>query len=318
MRISVLGAAGFVGRHLVRELSGRGHRVDGFDLVPTAGPDPLVLPLDVTAPFALPGGTEAVVYLCQHPGYRDFPRGVGQLFAVNTGGAIRTAEAAVEAGARALLFASTGNVYRPSFAHLDEDAPLRRDDPYALSKVAAEEALALFEPRLAVVRMRLFGIFGPGQRRLLASTLLERLQSGAEITLEPKPGEDDTTEGMRISFCFVADCVRRIADLAERAVSGQDTPRALNLSGLEALGIRAFATAMAEVLGVEPRFRVLPTRRAFDLIADPLLSIRTLGPHSTALREALAAMVREAVPASGSGTGSGTVRGHGGTAGPGP
>ena len=115
-------------------------------------------------PAAVVAGTDAVYYLAQFPHYRSFPRGAGDLYSVNVAGALRAAEAARDAGARFFCYASTGSVYRPAFGPLREDHPVRRDLPYALSKVAAEEALALFGGPMRCLCTRLFGVFGPGQR----------------------------------------------------------------------------------------------------------------------------------------------------------
>ncbi len=91
---------------------------------------------------------------------------------VNVHSAVAIAEHARRAGAKRFVYASTGNVYAAGFAPFSEAAPVRRDDWYALSKVHAEEALALFRPQLDVVIARLFGVYGPGQKGRLVPNLL--------------------------------------------------------------------------------------------------------------------------------------------------
>ena len=169
MKAAIIRAAGFLGRALCRRLQQEGWEVLAFDL--SAPPDGLpdgvrFAVVDILRdPLPLPQGIEAVFYLAQSPRYRDFPQGADHLFGVNAYGAIKAAAAARNAGAGVLCYASTGNVYQPSLAPLAESSPCARDDPYALSKLAAEEALRLFRPRLATIAVRLFGLFGPGRRR---------------------------------------------------------------------------------------------------------------------------------------------------------
>ena len=187
MKAAIIGTAGFLGRALCRRLQQEGWEVLAFDL--SAPPDGLpdgvrFAVVDILRdPLPLPQGIEAVFYLAQSPRYRDFPQGADHLFGVNAYGAIKAAAAARDAGAGVLCYASTGNVYQPSLAPLAESCPVRRDDPYALSKLAAEEALRLFRPRLATIAVRLFGLFGPGQEKMLPATLLQKIRGGEAIAL---------------------------------------------------------------------------------------------------------------------------------------
>ena len=57
----------------------------------------------------------SVFYLAQSPFYNDPADHEDHLFGVNTTGAVKAAEAARKAAARFFCYASTGNVYQPSF-----------------------------------------------------------------------------------------------------------------------------------------------------------------------------------------------------------
>jgi nucleoside-diphosphate-sugar epimerase len=149
-----------------------------------------------------------------------------------------------------------------------ETAPLRRDDPYAMSKVAAEECLRLFAKRLRVLSVRLFGLFGPGQQKMLPVVLKNRMQASEPITLEPSPGDTGEPEGMQISFTHIADVSRLLRQLAEKALAGQELPPSINLAADEAVSIRRFAETLGKVLGIEPRFVPAANPRACNLIAD--------------------------------------------------
>jgi UDP-glucose 4-epimerase len=289
MKAAIIGAAGFLGRALASHLRQKGWQVHRYDVVrPPDGTGLHFEILDVLhQPSVFPEGTQAVFYLAQSARYREFPEGADHLFGVNTYGPVRAAGAAVAAGAAFFCFTSTGNVYRPSLEPLREDHPLRRDDPYALSKVAAEEILRLFSGTMRVCSARLFGLFGPGQEKMLPVTLLECIRTGREIFLEPAPGDTGDPGGLEVSFSYVEDTARILGLLAETALEGREVPAAVNVAGPEPVSVRRFAGAIARRLGIEPRFSCAPTVRGLNLIADIGLLRSLLAPEFTSFDEAI-------------------------------
>lgn len=288
----VIGASGFIGQHLGSALVGRGRCV-GYDLAESASRDFEIRPCNIARESVeFPGNTDAVFYLAQFPGYRAFPTGGGDLWAVNVAGALRAIEAARTVGARAFIYASTGTVYAPDFEPLKETCPVRRDDPYALSKVAAEEALALVDaPPICCVR--LFGVFGPGQKTMLVPALASRIRDGRAVTLEAHPHDPDDRDGLRISLTDVSDVCRGMIALAERMIAGSDTPRILNLAAREAVSIRHAAEAIGRVVGVQPHFEPAGHSRTGDYIADTTLMQQILKFETTPFD---AAIVRALAP----------------------
>jgi len=295
MRAAIIGANGFLGRALSRCLLQSGWEVLGYDVAPPVG-QAGVLPcekLDVLCDeISFPRGTDAVYYLAQSPRYHEFPEAADHLFGVNTLGAIKAAQAALSAGVRAMCYASSGNVYAPSFGALAEASPLTRDEPYALSKLAAEEALRLFNPGLSVVAVRLFGLFGPGQTRMLPPRLLARILAREEISLEPPPGDGGRIEGLTVSFTFVDDAASILQRLARRALAGTALPPAINVAGPEPISIRRFAEELGRAVGIEPRLALAEEPRRGDLIADVSLLQSLVHPQYTPFAEAVAEMCK--------------------------
>jgi nucleoside-diphosphate-sugar epimerase len=291
MKAAIIGAAGFLGSALSNCLLDGGWEVFGYDLAaPDRSPSGLQFQtFDVLYDdLVLPPEADVVYYLAQSPRYREFPRAADHLFGVNTYGAIRAAQTASAAGIRLFCYTSTGNVYAPSLAPLAEDHRVRRDDPYGLSKLAAEEALALFAGRMPVLCPRLFGLFGPGQKRMLPANLLARIRSGQKIVLEPVPGENSNAEGLCVSFTYVADAARLLEQLARLALAGKSLPQVLNVAGPESISIRRFSVELGRVVGIEPRFVHAPTPRMHNLIADIRLLGTLLTPRWTPYSEAMA------------------------------
>lgn len=301
MNALVMGAAGFIGRNLGTRLQGEGHGVIGMDLGSTlesaraTGALPFdTLDCDVRSE-ELPdvGSLDAVFYLAQSPHYREFPAGTADLFLVNVVGALRSARAAAAAGARFFCYASSGNVYAPSFSPFMETDPVRRDQPYALSKIAGEEGVALFSGAMAVLRVRFFGVFGPTQRGMLVPIVARRVHEGEPVEIEPHPRDRSDQSGLRASLCYVDDVSACLVWLAEQALSDAALPPVLNVAGPEAVSVRQLACEVARQAGVVPQFRAVSRPREGDLIADISSLRQLLQPRFTPLPEALAKTVAE-------------------------
>jgi UDP-glucose 4-epimerase len=284
MKVLVVGAQGFVGARLVEHLGAAGHAVvavssrDGTGLDAKTGL--------VTPSFHVPPGTGAVIYLAASRWKQGGT--VSNLFAVNVLSAITAAELARRAGAERFVYASSGSVYEPGFEPAKESSPLRRDDWYALSKLHAEEALALCRGAMDVSIARLFGVYGPGQRDRLVANVIECVRHGRAIVLHPRAGEEGPTDGLRVSLGYVDDVVTVLARL-----STEGGPDVLNVAGREVVSLREVAEAIGTRLGVAPVFETSPTPREFDLIADIDRLRRTLAPSLTAFEVGLARTVAE-------------------------
>ncbi len=271
MRIAVYGSGGFVGTRLCARLRSSGHEVSGVD--PRQGAEELSDP---------PPGVDAVVFLAQSPHYRNVPAMAWHVFQTNSVLALRVATRAAEQGARRFVYASTGSVYAPSFGMLREDSPFRRDDFYALSKVHAEESLALLRARIEIVVVRPFGIYGPHQQGMLVANLLSSVREGKPITLEPHPDDPSDADGRRLSLCYVDDASEIFATLAERG-----GPPVLNLAGPEAISIADLSHRLGSLVGREPNLVRGNKARPGDLIADGSLLARSVSPVFTPLATGL-------------------------------
>jgi nucleoside-diphosphate-sugar epimerase len=256
-------------------------RAGGID--PATG----LLPRD----FTVPRDVRSVYYLAQSPALKGEPPRYEHLLAVNVVSALHAARAAREAGVRQFFYASTGNVYAPSFVPLRESDPVRRDNWYSLAKVQAEEALLLLGHGLEVTSLRLFGLYGPGQSGRLVPNLAEAVRARRAVTIEPNPHDAQDDGGLRLSLCHVRDAAAVLASLTECEV-----PRFLNVASGEACSVRAIACAIGEALGVAPAFETSPRPRAFDLIADTAVLERLLAPRFARFRDGVPELLG-AVPA---------------------
>lgn len=270
MKVAVIGAKGYVGRHLCAKLGEQGNSVlrysagEGNGISGTTGLFP--------EGFAFPPELDAVYFLAQSPHYRKMPEHSAHLLSVNCVAAVQAAEAARCAGARRLVYASTGNVYAPSFNALPEDAPLRRDNWYSLSKVMAEDALALYQQDLDVSFARIFGVYGPEQEDKLVPTIIHKVRDELELFVDRNPNDHSDMGGLRVSLIYVDDLIDALVGMLDKAHNGP-----VNLAGDEAVSIRWLAEEGARLLGKSPRISVGERYRELDLVADTTVYHHLLG-----------------------------------------
>lgn len=271
MKVAIIGAGGYIGSHLSSFLSASGCVVHDFGSSHNPCFDAAtgcLLP-----GFTLPEGLDVVIYLSQSPFYRQTPAMAWHLLNVNVVSAVRIAELARKAGVGRMLYASTGNVYAPTFLPCGETAPLWRDDWYALSKVQAEEALRLFLNDLKLTVVRLFGVYGPGQCGKLVPSLITKVCNGEKVLIESNPDQPDDHDGIRISLTYIDDVVQCLYKLLT-----VDSPLVVNLANAEAVSIRQIVESIATYCGKSPEIAVSKEFRKGNLIADTRL-LASVAPH---------------------------------------
>lgn len=178
MRVLIVGATGFVGRHLVRECVSRDDEVWGTfrpDEAPPAGDAVRWLPLDLldgasVVAALVAARPEGIVHLAGQASLTEAARDPVGTFRVNAEGTYRVLvamrERAAEAAAVVVTSAEVYGVVPGEEMPVTESRPLRPRTPYGASKAAADllAAQAAEGWGLRVVRARPFNHVGPGQR----------------------------------------------------------------------------------------------------------------------------------------------------------
>ena len=139
--VLVTGSAGRIGRAVSAELVGRGHRVRGFDRVPSPALRDAVVG-DVASPDALARaleGMDTAVHLAATPDEADF---MTLLLPNNVVGLYRMLEAARDARLARVVLISSGQLYRGHDGPLPitPATPISPRNWYSLSKVLTEAA----------------------------------------------------------------------------------------------------------------------------------------------------------------------------------
>jgi nucleoside-diphosphate-sugar epimerase len=187
VRCVVTGSTGFIGRHLVPALLGRG---DGVTALVRRPPQPALPPaVRVCAlddPRAL-RGAEAVFHLAGRAHIlRDAAADpLAEHRRVNTELTLRLARAAAEVGAH-FVFTSSIAVYglSTSPAPLTEDTPAAPATPYGVSKLEAEQGLRRLqaETGLGITLLRPPLVYGPGNPGNMAR-LMRLIRTGVPLPL---------------------------------------------------------------------------------------------------------------------------------------
>jgi GDP-4-dehydro-6-deoxy-D-mannose reductase len=143
----------------------------------------------------------------------------------------------------------------PARLPVDESAPLRPQNPYAVSKAAADLLAGFYADAhgLRVIRARPFNHAGPGQQPTYAISSFARQAAGAleagEVPVRIVTGNPDT----RRDYTDVRDVVRAYRLLAEHA-----EPGVYNVCSGRTASASALVALLAEVAGVSVEHEVNP------------------------------------------------------------
>ena len=254
MRALVTGASGFAGRHLLTACSEAGDEV--AEVSRGAGVD---LQDAGAARAAVAEARPDVVYhlaALAHVGASwEDPAGylAGNLtLALNVLEAVRA-----EAPGATVLVVGSGEVYGPpATLPVTEDAPLRPQNPYAVSKASADLLAGFYADAhgLRVIRARPFNHAGPGQEPSYAiASFARQAAAAAEAGRAPiriVTGNPET----RRDYTDVRDVVRAYRLLAERAEPGiYNVCSGRTASGRELIEALARAAGAALEHEVDPR-----------------------------------------------------------------
>lgn len=194
MRVLVTGGAGFIGSHLAHALVALGHDVVVLDnlrrghrtVVPPAAEFVEGDIRDAATAREAARGCEVVFHLAAQSNVMGAMDDVEYSFTTNVAGTLNVLQAAAEAGARRVIFASSREAYgEPECVPVSENAPLTARNLYGASKVAAEAYCQAWRATagLDTVVLRFANVYGPGDSGRVLPLWLARAVRGEDLEL---------------------------------------------------------------------------------------------------------------------------------------
>ena len=277
-RALVLGANGYLGRHLSIELASRGTHVvqSGRQTEPVQSLGSYVTAelSDRAAIAELVRDVDEVYFAAGLTGTSvGFDR-YEEFVATNEVGLLHLLDALREQRSHArVVFPSTRLVYRGSQGRLAEDAELEFKTPYAINKFVGEQLLRMYGELFSVrwVAFRVCVAYGEevGGRQPSHGTVagyLERARRGEDLVVF---GAGD----QRRTLTHVADVA---ALMVEAARDDRSNAEILNIGGPDELSVREIAEAIAAAHGVGVREEPWPALAAQIESGDTVFDSRKL------------------------------------------
>lgn len=215
-RVLITGARGFIGKYLAADLLRQGAKVTGLMVDGSAGKNGITwVKGDITSPSSIKDicrDIDVVFHLAAISNVDASIRDPVRTLNTNTFGTASLLEESRSGGVKKFVYISSAHVYGvPLYLPIDEKHPVVPREPYAASKIAAEQMVQAYGNAygLDYAILRPFNVFGAGQDPsfLIPGVIQQALKDRAI-----KVGNTDPTR----DFLYVEDCIRGFMCVADK------------------------------------------------------------------------------------------------------
>ena len=263
--VLVTGAAGFVGRHLVRKLAAekacvrilvKDRQLSGFEdkTVKVHG--------DITDPstlFEVMDGTDIVFHLAAISNVNYAIANPGKTFETNASGTLNLLEEARKKNIEKFVYVSSSHVYGiPQYLPIDEKHPLNPQEPYAASKASAEMIVKVYSLNYGIntALIRPFNMYGPGQSTdfIIPSIISQALKKEVIEVGNLTPTRD---------LLYIMDAVDGMIAVADRGEG------IYNIGSGRETSIKEIVETIIEIIDPSKKYVSVETRRRSNAVDIP-------------------------------------------------
>ena|SRR3990167_3441342 len=283
MNVLITGVNGFIGQHLSRLLATK-HNIYGVARTLVSARAQTAIKL-IYADFLnpdffdlLPRDIDCVIHLAQSQQYRDFPGGADDMRRINIDATCNLLEWARKTGVKQFVFTSTANVYGNSAELLTELHATKPDSFYGASKLAAEHLARQYQTYFQVDILRLFTVYGPGQKGMLIPNIIERITTGKPVTLAKG-------KGLYLTPIYIDDVVAVIDSLID--ISSGSVVRLFNVCGDKVSSLADIVGVLESAVGIKAHIEFINADVPCFLGANNALKYCLGGAEFTSLENGL-------------------------------
>ena len=272
MKVLVIGGAGYIGSHVVKEMMKAGHEVTVFDnlssglrcnLFPKNGfiYGNILIQSDIEAAFAQ--GFDAFVHLAAFKAAGESMEKPEKYSVNNITGTINIMNAAVKYGCKKMIFSSSAAVFgSPEYLPIDENHPKNPENYYGFTKLEIERFMAWYDQlkgmRFAALRYFNAAGYDPeGEIRGLEQNPANLLPRVMEVAAGMKSGmkvfgtDYDTRDGTCIrDYVHVTDLARAHV-MALDYITKNDKSLTVNLGTEKGTTVKEIIDAARRITGKE-------------------------------------------------------------------
>ncbi len=280
-RILVIGGAGYIGSHVVKELLETGYEVVVFDNMSTG----LEVNLFHEAEFirgdmldraaldaAMSRNIDAVVHLAAKKAVGESMENPQKYAVNNINGAVNILNSMVDHGVKHLVFSSSAAVYGvPQYLPLDEDHPRHPLNFYGYTKVAVEDLMDWYS-RLKdfnYISLRYFNAVGYAADKSITGReknpqnllpIIMETATGKRDSFSIFGSDYDTPDGTCLrDYIHVSDLASAHVAAIKKLMAGRES-YCLNLGTGKGISVKQIVDATENVIGRRLNYRFAPRR----------------------------------------------------------